>query len=333
MDRVRWGVLSTARIGIDKVIPAMQKGKYSEVVAIASRDGKKAEAAARKAGIPKWFGSYQELVDSPDIDAIYNPLPNHLHVPWTIASMKAGKHVLCEKPISLSVADVKKMIRVRDRAKVKVCEAFMVRTHPQWLAARDLAKNGAIGRLVSCSGVFSFTLGNKADIRNRVEWGGGAMWDIGCYPVTTSRFVFGEEPGRVVCVMARDPASGVDRLESAILDFPSGQAVFVSSICQTHYQRMTFFGTEKRLEVEIPFNAPNDKPCRLMIGGGDPSGADVEVREIPVCDQYTIQGDAVSRAILENTEVPVPLEESLLNTRVIEALFRSAKTRQWQAVR
>jgi len=332
MNKIRWGILSTAKIGLKAVIPAMQKGEYSEVTAIASRDPVKAKEAAAAAGIPRWFGSYEELLSSPDIDAIYNPLPNHLHVPWSVAAMKAGKHVLCEKPLSLDIAGVKKMISVRDAMKVKAGEAFMVRTNPQWLAAREIVRSGGLGRIVSVTGHFSYFNTDPADIRNRKEWGGGAMWDIGCYPVTTSRFVLGEEPRRVVCVIEDDGKFKTDRLASAILDFPSAQVIFTISTQQAAYQRMQFLGTEKRLEIEIPFNAPFDRPCRINLWGSGLSSKPLEVKDMDVCNQYTIQGDEFSLAILKHSEVPVPLEDSLKNTKVLTALFRSARTRKWQNV-
>ena len=332
MDKVRWGVLSTSGFGLRSMVPALQKSRNAEVRAIASRDAKKAEEAARKAGIPRWYGSYEELLESKDIDAIYNPLPNHLHVPWTIAAMKAGKHVLCEKPVSLTAADVRAMIKVRDRMKVKAGEAFMVRTNPQWLKARDIVKSGGIGGIVSVTGHFSYFNDDPGNIRNRLEWGGGAMWDIGCYTVTTSRMVLGEEPERVVCVMEKDPRSGTDILSSAILDFPSCQAAFTVATRQASYQRMQFLGTERRLDVEVPFNAQSDRPNRLFLWNSGISAEPAEVIEFPVSDQYVIQSEAFSRAILDDTDVAVPLEDSLKNTAVLEALFKSARKWKWVSV-
>jgi len=330
-NKVRWGILSTANIGVKKVIPAMQKGKWSEVTAIASRDLRQAEEAARRLGIAKVYGSYEELLADPEIDAVYNPLPNQLHVPWSIKAAEAGKHVLCEKPLSLTAAEAKKLLAVRDRAKVKIGEAFMVRTHPQWRRARELVRSGRIGDLRSATGFFSYFNNDPKNIRNIPEYGGGAVMDIGCYPINTSRFVFGEEPARVLGLVERDPKMKTDRLTSAILDFPSGHSTFTCSTQLVSYQRSQFFGTKGRIEIEIPFNAPPDRPCRIFIDDGrDVFGSGITTEEFPVCDQYTIQGDVFSKAVREGGEVPASLEDAVKNMAVIEAVFRSAESGQWE---
>src|SRR5580698_4537300 len=224
--KVKWGVLGAANIALKKVIPGMQQGEWSEITGIASRDLKKAQEAARSLGIAKAYGSYEELLADPEIEAIYNPLPNHLHVPWSIKAAEAGKHVLCEKPLSMTVAEAKTLLAAQKRAGVKMGEAFMVRTHPQWLRARELVQSGKIGELKAISGAFSYFNRDPANVRNMADIGGGAMMDIGCYPITTSRFIFGEEPTRVVGLIERDPEFQTDRIASAMLDFPSGQAIF-----------------------------------------------------------------------------------------------------------
>jgi predicted dehydrogenase len=329
--KVKWGVLSTARIGVNKVIPGMQLGQWSEIVAIASRDGKKAESVARKLRIPKAYWSYDDLLADPEIEAVYNPLPNHLHVPWSIKAAEAGKHVLCEKPIATTVHDAALLLDARNRAGVKIGEAFMVRTHPQWLRTRDLIQSGRIGDLREIVGVFSYFNRDAANIRNVLDWGGGGMYDIGCYPITMSRFIFGAEPSRVFGLLERDPDFKVDRLASAILDFPSGQCVFTCSTQLVPYQRMQFLGTKGRIEIEIPFNAPNDRPCRIFIDDGrDVFGGGVSTETFPTCDQYTIQGDVFSRAIRGDGDVPVSIEDALGNLAVIEAVFLSAQTGRWQ---
>lgn len=331
INKVKWGVLSTAAIGLRKVIPAMQQGDWCEILAIASRDGKKAEQAARKLRIPKAYWSYEELLADPEIEAIYNPLPNHLHVPWSIKAAEAGKHVLCEKPVTLTVAEAKALLEARDRTGVKIGEAFMVKTHPQWLRTRELIQSDRIGELRAISGFFSYFNRDAANLRNILDYGGGGMLDIGCYPITTSRFVFGEEPARVIGLVERDPDFQTDRLASAILEFPSGQATFTCSTQLVPYQRMHFLGTKGRIEIEIPFNAPNDRPCRIFIDdGGDIFGKGISVENIPKCDQYKVQGDAFSRAIRGDGEVPVPLEDAVHNMAVIEAIFRSAETGRWE---
>ncbi len=301
-NKVRWGVLGAAQIAVQKVIPAMQQGEWSEIVAIASRDRHKAEAAASALGIAKAYGSYEELLRDPAIEAVYNPLPNQLHVPWTLKAVEAGKHVLCEKPLSLTAEEAKALLPARDRAGVKIGEAFMVRTHPQWLRTREIIEAGEIGTLRSIVGFFSYFNRDPANIRNVPEWGGGGLMDIGCYPITTSRFVFREEPLRVMGLIDRDPEMKIDRLTSAILDFPSGQSIFTCSTQLVPYQRMQFFGTQGRIEVEIPFNAPNDRPCRIFIDDGrDLFGGGVRTEEFatlrPVYDsgRRVLEGDSRRR--------------------------------------
>jgi predicted dehydrogenase len=330
-NKVRWGVLSTAGIAVKKVVPAMQKGEWIDVTAIASRDLHKAEDVARTLGIPKAYGSYEELLADPQIEAVYNPLPNQLHVPWSIKAAQAGKHVLCEKPISMTVAEAKKLQQVQQLTGVTIGEAFMVRTHPQWLRARELVQSGHIGALRSILGFFSYFNIDPGNIRNQPECGGGALMDIGCYPINTARFLFGEEPFRVSGVLERDPNFKVDRLTSAILEFPSGQAAFTCSTQLVPYQRMQLLGTKGRIEIEIPFNAPNDRPCRIFIDNGrDLFGSGITQETFPVCDQYTIQGDVFSRALREDTAVPVPLSDAIKNMAVIEAVFRSAQSGAWE---
>jgi predicted dehydrogenase len=331
MQKIRWGVLGAAKIAVEKVIPAMQHGSLTEVVAIASRDPARAAAAASALGIPRSYGSYDALLADPEIDAVYNPLPNHLHLPWTIAAAVAGKHVLCEKPIGLTTAEAKALIGVRDRAGVKIQEAFMVRTHPQWIRAMEICRSGRLGDVRSYVGTFSYFNNDPLNIRNVAEWGGGALMDIGCYLIMTSRMIFGEEPRRVMGCIERDPMSRVDTLTSIMLDFPSGQAIGTCGTRLVAHRRVQVFGTKGRLEVEIPFNAPPDRPCRLFVDErGDLFGRGVETVEMAACDQYTAQGDLFSRAILQRSEVPYPLEMSVKNMAVIDAVLRSAQSGRWE---
>lgn len=331
MPKLRWGVLGAAKIAVEKVIPAMQRGAMSDVVAIASRDAAKARSAAIALGIPKSYGSYEALLADASIDAIYNPLPNHLHLPWTIAAAEAGKHVLCEKPIGLTTTEAQTLIEVRDRTGVQIQEGFMVRTHPQWLRVMDICRSGRLGDLRSYVGAFSYFNNDPLNIRNVAEWGGGALMDIGCYLIMTSRMVFGEEPKRVFGCIDRDANTKVDTLTSMILEYPSGHAIGTCSTQLVAHQRVQVFGTRGKLEVEIPFNAPADRPCRVFLDErGDLFGQGVETIEIPTCDQYTVQGDLFSGAILNSTRVPYPLERSVMNMRVIDAVFRSAKSGRWE---
>jgi len=332
-DKVRWGILGVARIATVKVIPAMQRGAYSDIVAIASRDLEKARRAAADLGIPKAYGSYEELLADPQIEAIYNPLPNHLHVPWSIRAAEAGKHVLCEKPVSMTVAECRTLMEARDRTGVKIGEAFMVRTHPQWVRARELVRSGEIGDLRAVMTAFSYNNRDPKNIRNVEEWGGGGLMDIGCYPIHLSRFLFEDEPTRALGLIERDPEMRIDRLTSAVLEFPSGQAVFTCSTQMVPYQRVQILGTRGRIEVEIPVNAPPNRPCRIFVdNGADVFGSGIRTEQFDVCDQYTIQGDLFSKAVREGGEPPVPLEDSIRNMAVIEAVFQSARENVWTPV-
>jgi predicted dehydrogenase len=329
--KVRWGILGVASIAVRRAIPGMQKGDWSEVAAVASRDRDRATNTAQALGIGKAYGSYDELLRDPAIEAVYNPLPNHLHAPWTIRAAEAGKHVLCEKPLALSVADAKRVLAARDRTGVKIGEAFMVRSHPRWIRTRELIRSGRIGELRSVAGLFSYFNRDPKNVRNIQSEGGGALLDMGCYPVTLSRFLYGEEPTRVIGSLERDPEFGTDRLDSAILEFPSGRATFTCSTQLVYHQRMHIQGTTGRIEIDIPLNPPIDRPSQILIDDGrDLVGGGVTMEMIPACDQFTIQGDLFSKAIRENSDVPVSVEDAMANAAVIEAIFRSAESGKWE---
>ena len=333
MPKVRWGVLGVAGIAVKKVIPAMQLGERTEVVAIASRDLSRAQAAAQQLGIAKAYGSYEALLGDPDIDAIYNPLPNHLHVPWSIRAAEANKHVLCEKPLSLSVDEAKTLMRIRNAIGVKIGEAFMVRTHPQWLRAREIVRSGTLGDLRAITSIFSYFNRDPLNIRNMPDIGGGGIMDIGCYPITMSRFLFEREPHRVISLIDYDPEMKTDRLASVIMDFAPGQASFTCSTQLVPHQRMQVLGTRSSIDIEIPYNIPPDRPSRIFIDdGSELGGASARTEEFPTANQYTIQGDLFSRAIQENEPVPVPLENALANMTVIEAVLRSGLSGQWEYI-
>jgi len=329
--KVKWGILGVGSLVRRRVMPALLQCKHSEVTAIASRSLEKAQAFASETKIPKAYGSYEELLADPEIEAVYNPLPNHLHVPWSIEAARKRKHVLCEKPLSLTVAEARKLLEARDEYNVKIAEAFMVRTHPQWVRTEELVRQGKIGKLRSSVGYFSYYSVDPANARNVLEFGGGGLYDIGCYPIKTTRFVFGEEPVRVIGCVERDPSFKTDRLTSAILEYPSGQAIFTCSTQNLYYQRMQFLGTKGRIDVEIPFNAPTDRPTRIFVDDGtDMFGTGLTTESFPVCNQFTIQSDLFSIAVRENKEVVNPLEDAILNMAVIEAIFRSAETGKWE---
>ncbi len=333
-DKLRWGVLGVARIATKKVIPAMQRGTWTTVDAIASRDLSKAREAARELGLAKAYGSYEALVADPDIDAVYIPLPNHLHVEWATRAAEMGKHVLCEKPIGLTAADAEHLLRVRDRAGVLIQEAFMVRTHPQWLRARAIAESGQIGEVRSIVGNFSFFNDDPGNIRHKKEYGGGGILDIGCYLVNTARMIYGGEPRRVCALIEESERFGIDWLASLMLDFGGARhAVGTCSMQLAYGQRIVISGSLGRIEIEIPFNAPADRRCRIFVEDAPPGEVpDRRTVEFDICDQYTIQGDLFSQAVREGKPAPYPLEDSVKNMRVIDALFRSGKSGGWELV-
>ncbi|HEU4383127.1 MAG TPA: Gfo/Idh/MocA family oxidoreductase [Anaeromyxobacteraceae bacterium] len=332
MKKVVWGVLGTARIGVEKVIPAMRKSAWCDVRAIASRS----EAAARKAadalGIPVAHGSYQALLADPAIEAVYNPLPNHLHVALTLEAAQAGKHVLCEKPIALSAEEASRLRAVP--AGVKVMEAFMVRFHPQWLRARDLVRQGRVGALRAVQVFFSYFNVDPANVRNQAAIGGGALYDIGCYPIVGARFLLGSEPRRAVALVDRDPGLGTDRTTSALVDFGEGRQLgFTVSTQCVPYQRVQICGTRGRIEIQIPFNAPQGGAMRILLDDGTSlEGASISAETLPACDQYALEAEAFSRAVRGEIDLPWGVEDAVANLRVTDALFRSEKSGRWEEI-
>jgi len=332
-NAVKWGVLGVAKIATEKVIPAMQRGEVSRIHAIASRDAGRAHAAAAKLGIPKAYGSYEALLADPEIEAIYNPLPNELHVPWTEKALAAGKHVLCEKPIALDADESRQLIGARDRSGKLLAEAFMVRFHPQWLRAREIARSGEIGEIGAIQTMFAYRLVDPTNIRNRPP-GGGGLYDIGCYAIATARYIFGAEPIRLAAALDIDPRFGTDRLASAVIEFPGGRHLTFSAGTQlAGHQRVTIAGSEGRIELPIPFNAPIDRPTRITVDSGiDLVGSGARSEEFATCDQYTLQGDAFSRAIRGEGVWEFPIEDAVANMKVIDACFRAARSGRWEDV-
>ena len=319
---LRWGVLSTAKIGRKAVIPAIQRSEHGVVVAIASRNGEAARAVAGDLGIPQTFGSYEALLAADDIDAVYNPLPNHLHAEWTMRAAEAGKHVLCEKPLTLDAAGARRVITHCEAAGVVLREAFMYRFHPQWVRTKQLVDEGRIGEIRAVQAWFSYFNDDAANIRNIAEYGGGALMDIGCYPISVARWLFGSEPDDVQAITDCDPTSGVDILTSAMMRFGTAQATFTVSTRTEPYQRVHIVGTTGRIEVEIPFNAPNDRPTRIFVtaGGSPPTDPATEIEEFPATDQYTLQADAFALAIREAQTAALPPSDALANMAVIDAV-------------
>lgn len=332
MNKIRFGIISTAGIGMKKVIPAMQQGKYTEVTAICSRSEESARNAADKLGIPKSYGSYEALLADPDIDAVYIPLPNHLHVKWAINSMKAGKHVLCEKPIGLNSDEANRLIDATSRyPDLKVMEAFMYRHHPQWIEAKRLVDTGEIGELITIQSFFSYYNDDPDNIRNMADIGGGGMMDIGCYNVSLSRFLFDAEPNRVCGFIDRDPRFKTDRLFSGMMDFAGKVSSFTCSTQLADYQRVNILGSTGRIEIFIPFNAPPDEQCQIILQRDNKEDEEwLQAISFDICDQYTIQGDLFARAILDDTPVPTQLNDAWANMHTIEALIKSADNGTWE---
>jgi predicted dehydrogenase len=291
MDKIRWGVLSTAKIAREKVIPATQASSFGVVTAIASRDVSRARSLASQLSIEMAYGSYEALLAADDVDAVYIPLPNHLHVPWALRAIESGKHVLCEKPIALCVAETEQLVEAADsHPRLKVMEAFMYRFHPQWQLARRLVREGRIGELRTIHTDFSYFNNDPQNIRE----------------------------------------SQVDCLTSAILEFEAGTSTFTCGTQHAPYQRVNLFGTTGRVEIEIPFNAPPDRPCRVWLQSSGPLGDNVEEIQLEVCNQYTLQADAFARSVLDDQPVPTPLDDAVANMRVIERIFDSAETSSWE---
>ena len=329
--KVRWGILGAARIASEKVIPAIAAGATGVVVAIASRSLDKARAAAARFAIPRAYGAYEELLADPEIDAIYNPLPNHLHVPWTIRALEAGKHVLCEKPIAIDAGEASRLVEARERSGRLVMEAVMVRTHPRWLGARELVRGGRIGELRSMAGFFSYFNDSPDNVRHQPGMGGGGLLDIGFYPVTMSRFIFEAEPLRVMGLLEIDARFGVDRLASAILEFPRGHAIFTCSTQLAPHQALDILGTRGHIGIEIPWSMPHDRPSRLLVDGDSHPGQQGPAEVcFPACDQWCVQCDRFCEAIIGGRPAPVPIEDAVANMRVIDAVFRSVRSGHWQ---
>ncbi len=326
MKPVKWGIISTANIGVTKVIPGMLKSKDIEIVAISSRTKKTAQEWAGKLGIPKAYGSYEEMLADPEIEAVYNPLPNHLHVPLTLAAAKAGKHVLCEKPIAITAKEAMQLKKIKN---VLVAEAFMVRHAAQWLAARDLVKKKKIGDVRAIQVLFTYFNRDPRNVRNKADIGGGGLLDIGCYPITVSRFIFDGEPTRVTGTFDRDPKFGTDRLAGGLADFGEGRHLsFTVSTQLAPYQRANIMGTKGRIEIEIPFNAPPDQPNRYFVQGMEMNEG--EWTSLPVSDQYQLQAEAFGRVIRKKQKPFWGVEDAIQNMKILDAFFRSEKTRKWE---
>ena len=326
MDKIRFGILSTAKIGRKDVIPALQESEYNVVTAIASRSLERAKETADELDIPTAYGSYEELLDDPEVDAIYNPLPNHMHVPWTMRALEAKKHVLCEKPLGMSKDEVLDLINFAEKyPNLKVMEAFMYRFHPQWIRTKTLIDEGAIGELQTIRSAFSYYKTDPENIRNKPEMGGGGLMDVGCYCISLSRFLFDAEPNRIVGYIEKDPDLKVDKIASGIMDFEHGSSTFTCSMQMEAEQTITAYGTDGKITIDIPFNPPaNESTTVQLITGGEHQTITIEPS-----NHYALQGDAFAKSILQNTAVPTPLTDAVANMKAIEAVVESAEKNSW----
>jgi predicted dehydrogenase len=332
MSKVKWGVLSGANIGIKRVIPAIIAGRRGVVAAIASRDAERAARVAASFGIARSYGNYEALLADPEIEAIYNPLPNHLHVEWTVKALDAGKHVLCEKPIALNAGQAQAIVDARERSGKRVIEAFMVRFHPQWHRVRTLVQSGRIGTVGAIQSAFVFKVLDPGNVRNRVDIGGGALYDVGCYPIVTARYVFGTDPQRAIALIDRDPQLAVDRLTSGLLAFPGGgQLVFSSALQLAPYQRVVILGSEGRIEVSVPFTPQKEHGCRLIVDSGKSlDGSSAVFEDFAPVDQFVEQCDLAAAVFRNEAEQEFPIEDAIANMRAIDALYRSAVSGHWE---
>lgn len=332
MRKLRWGVLGAANIAIKAVIPAIQSGETGIVAAIASRSLVKAQNVAAELGIAKAYGSYEDLLRDPDIDAIYNPLPNHLHMPMTVQAIRNGKPVLCEKPIALTADEAMQIAAASRASGVLVVEAFMVRHHPQWLKVREWVQAGRIGTARAIQTIFSYYLDDPANVRNQKAIGGGGLYDVGCYAINTARFVFDGEPERVIGLFDQDKTFQTDRMMSGLAEFSAHRHLTFTCATQLSLcQKVTVLGTQGRIEIAIPFNAPVDAPTTITLDDGrDLTGGGREVFEISAANQYGLQCDAFAQALLTCKPLATGLDDAVANMKVIDAFFRSNHSNGWE---
>lgn len=320
---LRWGILSTAKIGRKYVIPAMQQAARTEIRAIASRNEDAARQAAQELGIPQAYGSYEALLADPEIDAVYNPLPNHLHLPWTVRALEAGKHVLCEKPLGLHAVEVRRLQEVAaQHPGLVLAEAFMYRHHPQWAYVIGQVRSGAIGRVQTVHAHFSYFNTEADNIRNKPEYGGGGLLDIGCYGVSSARWIMGREPQRVMALLVKDERFGTDRIASGLLDFGDATATFTAATAANLWQGLVITGDAGRIEIPVPFNPPADQPAVVRVFA---KGDAVET-QIPAANHFTLQAEHFVRLVRGEAAPAIPLQESLANMQTLDALRESAET-------
>ena len=338
MEPVRWGVLSTSMIATKRVIPAMQQSSLLKVAAIASRNLDSAQEHATRLGVPRAYGSYEELLADPAIEVVYIPLPNPMHVEWSIKAMEAGKHVLCEKPVAMNAQEAERLIPVRDRTGKLIEEGFPFVNHPQWHFIRKTIADDVIGKVRGVTAMMAYNNMDPANLRNRPDMGGGALYDAGCYVIQAVRLTFAAEPVRVMALFDIDPNFGTDRMISATLEFKEGHATF---ICSTQagpttggsHQQFGVLGGKGWLRADFPFSHSTPSYCRISIGDtASLGGLPAREEAFNAVNQYQLQAERFSRLVRGQKVEAFPIENAVANMKVIDALFRSGKSKNWETV-
>ena len=328
MENVKWGVLGVSTHFIKRIMLPMQKSNKVNLYGIASRNREKARATAKRFGIRKAYSGYEELLSDPEIEAVYLPLPNNLHVVWIKKAADHGKHILCEKPLALNAPEAEEAINYAKSKKVLIMEAFMYRFHPQWKRAIELVRIGEIGKINFVQCTFTYNNPDPANIRNKPEMGGGSIYDIGCYAVSTARFIMEREPSRVVSIVERDKEFKTDSRVGGMLDFGDAHALFSVGTRTYPYQVVEIFGTSGYIRIKIPFNTFSDVPAEVEVS------TKIGFRELltePV-DHYQLEFEAFSAAVREGRDVPVSPADAVNNLKVMDALFRSGERGTWEIV-
>lgn len=325
--KLRWGILGAANIAVGSVIPGLQQSELNEVAAIASRDEEKAKETADRLGIPQAYGSYEALLADDSIDAVYIPLPNHLHREWTIRAAEAGKHILCEKPLALNEQEASEMVQACEKAGVHLAEAFMYRHHPRYDQIRSIIESGEIGTIRGIHSTFSFNNSSSSgNVRFRKEWGGGALYDIGCYSISAARLLLGKEPTAVTVVGLFSPEHDhVDMMASGLMEFGDNVGVtFDSSMWAAFRNTLEVLGSDGIIEVPSAYISRLDNSSNFYV---TKDGERTEI-EVPKVNHYSLQGDDMARAVLQGEPLRFAPSDAVANMRVLDACLRSAEQRQ-----
>ncbi|SMO60694.1 Predicted dehydrogenase [Saccharicrinis carchari] len=326
MNRLKIGVLSVSNHLLKRIVLPLKNTKYCKIYGIASRNPKKAEAFAQKFDIEKVYADYQELIEDPIIDFVYIPLPNHLHLEWVVKAAEAGKHILCEKPIALNAQEAMQCIEAAQKNKVQLMEAFMYKFHPLWIYAKEVITTNQIGRIMYIHTSFAYHNPAPDNIRNIKEFGGGALMDIGCYAISSSRFLLDAEPQRVMAIHQQHPEFKTDTLGSAIMDYDGRHASYTVSTLSQANQGVDIVGSSGRIRIPVPFNTYVDTPSEIIINTAQGERS----VSFAVCDQYGLMFDAFSECLIKKMPLPIEPTDVLNNMKVIDAVFKSAQSQQWE---